>query len=812
LNHENRIIMNKLYRKLLINIAGWIFVVLGILGLFLPVLQGILFLAMGLFLLSKENLWAKNIFERLKKRYPEASMQFEYFKKKIAVQLHKGSLKQLLLAPAFLPLIGICFFWALVFFDGLFKNNIFIFGEISRFYLPGHKIMAEAWQHGHLPLWVSQLYCGFPLFAAGQLGAFYPLNFLAHAFLAPEYALSLLLIFHFLLTAFFTYVYARYMGLEEISALITSLVFSFGGFLITNLMQVSIIFAATWLPLGFYCLERYIQERHRSFLVWLSLVVALQALAGNPQILICSIVVYTAYFAWFWSREKLPFKEVVYFTGLVILGLSLAGIQLVPYRELLLNGIRSAHYDYGATSFPIRNLITYIFPNYFGWQSPAASPYYYGLATYWDLACYIGIAPLVLALVAMMFRLTRHLNFFILLFSVTMVWSLGNHPSGISGYLVISSFSLAVLAGFGLKIILLKKEHFSLALKRVYILIGSFMLLSFGLGYSLILIGKERLAKIAGLFSHNPFYKIVSWADQLIGGLQYSLNLVSLHVYAQLIILFLVYWIIKGFLEGELKAKSFQLVLLGIIMCDLYYFSLGYNVTTEKNQLAPSFRLLNILKRDPDYFRIYNYRVQRETMLLDPDQGLIPNRNLLWNIDEVSGYSPEVLKTAQRQLQEIERLDIRLALPLLGEKNVKYIITSQKLIAPGLKLVFQDAQTYMYENLFFKQRAFYLQHKQYQPIISFYHNGEIKIYTDLPSSDKLILKEMSYPGWEASIDGVPAILEREEGMFSQVAVPAGKHEIWFNYRPRSLRLGILLSAGAMSIFLVLLFSKFSRKI
>ncbi|MDD5258782.1 MAG: YfhO family protein [bacterium] len=790
------------YRKILFNMAGWLFILFGILGLFLPVLQGLLFLLVGLFLLAKENPWAGQMFNRLKERYPRAYQHFERFKKKIAGYIRGTSVKQIFLSPAFLPLIGMCFFWSLVFFEGLFKNRIFMFGEIARFYLPGHKIMAEAWQHWHLPLWVSQLFCGFPLFAVGHLGVFYPLNFLAQAFLAPEYALSLLLIFHFLLAGFFTYIYTRYMGLEEIAALITSLVFAYGGFLVTNLMNVSLIFAATWLPLGFYCLERYIQDRRRSFLIWLSLVVALQVLAGNPQVVLCSIVVYAAYFAWFWSREKFPFREAVYFTALIILGLSLAGIQLLPYRELVMNGARST--NYGAVSFPIRNLITYIFPNFFGWQSPSASPYYYGLATYWDLACYIGIAPLVLALVSMMSRLTKHLNFFVFLFVAAMALSLSSHPSGISGYLLVVSFSLAVLAGFGLKIILLKKEHFSLALKRVYILIGSFMLLAFGLGYSLILIGKERLAKIAGIFIHIPFYKLAAWADQLIGGLQYSLNLVSLHVYAQLIILFLVYWTIKGFLGGEIKAKSFQLVLLGIIMCDLYYFGLGYNVTAEKNELAPSFRLLSILKRDPDYFRVYNYQ--------SPDQGLAPNMNLLWKIDEVSGYSPMELKTARRQMKDIEQLDIRLALPLLGEKNVKYIIASQKITTAGLKVVFQDAQTYMYENLYFKQRAGYLQQKQYQPIIAFYHNGEIKIYTDLPRADQLVLKEMSYPGWQASIDGVPVLLEREEGMFNRIAVPAGKHEIWLHYRPRSLRLGMLLTACSMIVFLVLLFSKFSRRI
>ena len=49
---------------------GWAFIVLGILGLFLPILQGILFLAIGGMLLSMESPTAKRLMDRLRVRYP----------------------------------------------------------------------------------------------------------------------------------------------------------------------------------------------------------------------------------------------------------------------------------------------------------------------------------------------------------------------------------------------------------------------------------------------------------------------------------------------------------------------------------------------------------------------------------------------------------------------------------------------------------------------------------------------------------------------------------------------------------------------
>ncbi|MBI10071.1 MAG: hypothetical protein CMM55_11140 [Rhodospirillaceae bacterium] len=50
--------------------SGWIFIVLGVLGLFLPILQGILFLTIGGMLLSMESPTAQRILDRLRSKYP----------------------------------------------------------------------------------------------------------------------------------------------------------------------------------------------------------------------------------------------------------------------------------------------------------------------------------------------------------------------------------------------------------------------------------------------------------------------------------------------------------------------------------------------------------------------------------------------------------------------------------------------------------------------------------------------------------------------------------------------------------------------
>jgi uncharacterized membrane protein YbaN (DUF454 family) len=64
-------------------IIGWFFIVLGILGLFLPILQGILFILIGLAILSSRSELIKSFLKHLEERYPRYHERVEIWRKKI---------------------------------------------------------------------------------------------------------------------------------------------------------------------------------------------------------------------------------------------------------------------------------------------------------------------------------------------------------------------------------------------------------------------------------------------------------------------------------------------------------------------------------------------------------------------------------------------------------------------------------------------------------------------------------------------------------------------------------------------------------
>ena len=64
---------------------------MGILGLFLPILQGVLFLLVGLIILSSEYVWAHRLLTGLKERFPKLGRTADQATAKAAAWLRRIS-------------------------------------------------------------------------------------------------------------------------------------------------------------------------------------------------------------------------------------------------------------------------------------------------------------------------------------------------------------------------------------------------------------------------------------------------------------------------------------------------------------------------------------------------------------------------------------------------------------------------------------------------------------------------------------------------------------------------------------------------
>jgi hypothetical protein len=81
-------------------VAGFLLLALGVLGLVLPVLQGGLFLALGLFVLRHQYGWAHRGMEWARRRWPRATERVEALEARLVAWFRRQGQRLRRLLPA----------------------------------------------------------------------------------------------------------------------------------------------------------------------------------------------------------------------------------------------------------------------------------------------------------------------------------------------------------------------------------------------------------------------------------------------------------------------------------------------------------------------------------------------------------------------------------------------------------------------------------------------------------------------------------------------------------------------------------------
>jgi Bacterial membrane protein YfhO len=304
--------------------------------------------------------------------------------------------------------------------DGLLANVVPYERDTTVFYFPLMSWAAERLHQGELPLWTPQVFGGYPIFADGEIGLAYPPVLLALLALPADRAFVVLRVLHLSIAALGTFALARTWSLPYSSAVLAGVVFALGNFLQAQVHHENIVRTASWLPVMLAVVERALRSvGWRSQLRWTMLAALPLGLAGlslHSQMLAIDLLILAGYGAFRWAIGPLPVSQGLVGTerawlGRLIavarvcapvglLGLCLAAVQLVPLIELAGFSRRGGGIPYSesaAYSLTPYGLAQAVFPYVFRAQGNQQ----WGLWTHWESYLYIGLAPLVLAAVAL---------------------------------------------------------------------------------------------------------------------------------------------------------------------------------------------------------------------------------------------------------------------------------------------------------------------------------------------------------------------------------------------------------------------------
>lgn len=290
----------------------------------------------------------------------------------------------------------------LAFPEIIFGRQTLYWTDLSWIHYPRHLFAASEWLAGRAPLWDPYEDTGVPLLAESQVGALYPLSLLFLSPLSPSLELSLFILVHFTLAAFFTYGLARTLALSRPAAGLAGLSFGFGGFLMAQVPNLNIMTGAAWLPLLLLAAIQVARQRRLLAAMLAGLPLALQILTSQPQIVFYSLVVLAAFAVYRLVVDfRLGHGRRAAQTGLLLLvmvtgGLLLAAPQLLPTLELQQMSVRSQERELKfltENSLPPAMWLNLLLPGAFGNNVTG----FKGGDPFQEVFVYAGFIPLWLA-------------------------------------------------------------------------------------------------------------------------------------------------------------------------------------------------------------------------------------------------------------------------------------------------------------------------------------------------------------------------------------------------------------------------------
>ncbi|MCX6024153.1 MAG: hypothetical protein NTZ05_20955, partial [Chloroflexi bacterium] len=347
-----------------------------------------------------------------------------------------------LLAVAFLALVVLALHPALALSGGALADL-----DAFAYFLPYRHALGEALAAGRLPLWNPLIFGGAPFLANVQTAVFYPPSWIGAVVDAPR-AVGINLVFHWWLAAAGMYAWCRAgLALPRPAALLGALCYSLSGLLAAHAGHLNQASAAAWLPLIFVLYEQARRRRSLPLATLGGAALALQLLAGHPQVSYLTVLALGAFALWqaaqslrtgptvaaaptplvagprprptplapsiggkglgdrgpfpFFRRLALalratggPTAALVALGYMGMLAAALAAAQLLPTAELSSHSLRSGGMTMDqASSFslPPWELLRGLLPAYHGYP-------------FGEYIAYIGAAPLLLAVAAVAWR------------------------------------------------------------------------------------------------------------------------------------------------------------------------------------------------------------------------------------------------------------------------------------------------------------------------------------------------------------------------------------------------------------------------
>jgi len=763
------------------------------------------------------------------------------------------------------------FFWRILFGDAWMPAGG---GDLANFLYPTYKFAAESWRRGVVPLWNPYLFAGQPFLGDIQSSLFYPINLLTF-FLSVPLAfrdMELLSILHFWIAGVGMYLFLRFgkwkldvrnwkldaastnptsnfqsptsnaqspisnppisqsLNLSRLACLAGAIAFQFSDLFITHFGNLNLIATAAWLPLVLLFYRRAIMDGRISFSVIAGIWLGIAFHAGHIQSFLFILIALGLLAIGMMIENRIRWGDLQhYIGGLFIVALVSFGIAapvLIPALEFTQNTVR-AEFTYKQAaefSLPPAQLIGLFVPGFFG-RGPLAA---WGPWQRVEVG-YLGILPLLLALLAIILRRDSATKFFAIFSLIGLALALG-------GYAILHGWLYQFVPGFG---------QLRAPARFVFLLdFGLAVLAALGFDALLRALPSTTLRSAqdeAPLRAFKAFVRVAPWVFLIVavasGAMIYAMLILGQGQDAVLfqrlanaansiaffiLLLALSLGLVLARATRWFRPTAWATAALALIFFDL--FSLGAYVDISSDNPSKVFEhsdAVAFLQSDENFFRI-------DPRGTEVDKAWTADTGIVYNLSSIDGDNPLILSEFDKYWNGMGSrssalYDLLNAKYLIGRKNVPVDRAKFKLAFDG------DPGLSIFENTHVLPRAFIASEARVVPNhsaawdaihaadfdpartvvleggvptptasghgdaavrIASYGPNAIALETSAASAGVLVLSEVWYPGWRGFVDDREVEVLRADYLYRAVELPGGAHRVRFQYDPGSFKLGL----------------------
>ncbi len=490
---------------------------------------------------------------------------------------------------------------------------------------------------GRKVFWDHMIFAGFPMMADPQTMTWYPPALLLS--LIPG-SWNLFILLAYVLTASFIYGYILTLTESRLAALTSGTIFGLSGFMMAHLGHVVVIHSVAWIPLLLWSYEKLRRKWHVGWFVAGSAAIGMSFLGGHTPIFTLGFGLATAYaIVLGWSAPVGRWRYYTTCTLLIALGIGLAAVQIVLTAEVAGQSIRVGYKfaEFISHSLPPHQILMLVFPKLFGGLKESGALPYYGAENLTELTGYVGLLPLLLAVIGVTKWPQRALGIFWLAVAlIAVLLAMGdatplarliyhvpivNKFRAPGRHLLEFTFAMCVLAGLGTATIVRKQVTSSLVLK---VLVVSAVLLIAG-----AVVTFANLDSLYALAAHKDLApeQVWRWTRRAVG------IPLGLFVASALV---LINW------ARVPRSLARIAMLFAILIVDLGSFGWSYDwryAGIDKAELNPkeiATRYQKILARD-------NQRILPIRGTMAPTSEIPPDLSRLWGVPSASGYNSLIL-------------------------------------------------------------------------------------------------------------------------------------------------------------------------